>query len=59
VSKYVSKTVTGPQVLGRQRYGVAEGFQPIVQRIEGTSAAHVLDEAGHRRRTLPTVLIRR
>ncbi|MDX6533011.1 MAG: hypothetical protein QOF68_755 [Gaiellales bacterium] len=29
-------------MFGRQRYGVAEGFKPIVQRIEGTSAAHVL-----------------
>jgi hypothetical protein len=45
VSKYVSKTFTGPQVFGRQRYGVAEGFQPTVLRIEGTSAAQVLDEA--------------
>jgi len=45
MSKYVSKTFTGPQVFGRQRYGVAEGFQPTIQRIEGTSAAEVLDRA--------------
>jgi hypothetical protein len=45
VSKYVSKTFTGPQVFGRQRYGVAEGFQPSVQRIVGTSAANVLGDA--------------
>jgi hypothetical protein len=45
VSKYVSKTFTGPQVFGRQRYGVAEGFQPSTQRIVGTSAAGVLAEA--------------
>jgi hypothetical protein len=45
VSKYVSKTFTGPQVFGRQRYGVAEGFQPTVQRIVGSSAAHVLADA--------------
>jgi hypothetical protein len=45
VSKYVSKTFTGPQVFGRQRYGVAEGFQPTVERLHGSSAAHVLAEA--------------
>jgi hypothetical protein len=33
------------EVFGRRRYGVAEGFQPTIQRIEGTSAVHVFDEA--------------
>ena len=45
VSKYVSKTFTGPQVFGRQRYGVAEGFQPTVQRLTGKSRADVLQRA--------------
>ena len=45
MSKYVSKTFTGPQVFGRQRYGVAEGFQPTVQRFSGSSAAQVLGHA--------------
>jgi len=45
VSKYVSKTFTGPQVFGHQRYGVAEGFQPVVAKIEGCSADDVLAQA--------------
>ncbi|WP_231567715.1 hypothetical protein [Sinomonas humi] len=44
LSKYVAKTFTDPQSrdLGRHRYDVAQGFQPVSLHLSGTSAADVL-----------------
>lgn len=47
LSKYVAKTFTEPQFpdLGRHRYDVAQGFQPVSLHLSGPSAAAVLGQA--------------
>lgn len=47
LSKYVAKTFTDPQFrdLGRHRYDVAQGFQPVALHLTGSSAADVLGQA--------------
>lgn len=47
LSKYVAKTFTDPgaRVLGLHRYDLAQGFQPAVTHLDGTSAPDVLSQA--------------
>lgn len=44
LSKYVTKGFD-TDLRGLHRYDVAQGFQPVVQRIEGTCSSHVLRQA--------------
>jgi hypothetical protein len=45
LSKYVSKTFDSPQLFGRHRYDVAQGFQPSKHRLTGASADELLEKA--------------
>ncbi len=45
MSKYVSKTFDAPQVFGKHRYDVSQGFQAAEVRLVGDSRAEVLSLA--------------
>ena len=45
LSKYVAKTFDSPELNGRHRYDLAQGFQPKVTRFTGTRESEVLEHA--------------
>lgn len=45
LSKYLSKAFTEREVLGRHRYDVAEGFQPVKHRLFAPTREAVLEQA--------------
>lgn len=45
LSKYVAKTFDSPELSGRHRYDLAQGFQPVVTRFTGTRELEVLEAA--------------
>ena len=45
LSKYLGKTFDSPQLFGRHRYDLAQGFQPSVLHLSGRSAHDVRGQA--------------
>nr|WP_218938433.1 hypothetical protein [Modestobacter altitudinis] len=54
LSKYVSKTFDAPQLFGRHRYDLAQGFQPPVRRLTADSPEDLLAKACEVMGQLPT-----
>jgi hypothetical protein len=56
ISKYISKSFDAPRVKGLHRYELAQGFQPRVERIVGSSRRDALDQVSERMGREPTRL---